>query len=77
MSTIFDLVTVGCLGAVVLAYFYFGINNLRALLHLLVAGAAFAVANQLGNAGFVALAILLTIAGAGYAALIIRHNLQH
>ena len=51
--------------------------DLRALLHLLVAGAAFAVANQLGNAGFGVFAGLVLVAGAVYAIIVIRHSVQH
>ena len=77
METIFDVITVGCLFAIVLAYFWFAANNLRALLHLLISGAAFAVANQAGNAGYFLIATLLILAGIGYAAIIIRQAIQH
>ena len=46
----------------------------RTLLHLLVAGIAFAVANQLGNAGYAFLGLILIIAGIGYAIIVIRHG---
>src|SRR5947209_4941257 len=61
METIFDIVTVGCLVAIALAYFRFAANNLRALLNLLISGVAFAVANQAGNAGYFLIATLLIL----------------
>ena len=77
MTTAFDIVTVACLAATVLAYFYFVIHNLQTLLHLVIAGVAFAAANQLGNAGFVGFAVLLIVAGLAYAAIVLRHNARH
>jgi len=42
------------------------------LLHFMLAGIVFAVANQVGNAGSFYLALILILAGAGYAVLIVR-----
>lgn len=70
--TIFDIVTVGCFLAMVVAYFKLGDADQRLIPHLLLSGVAFAVANQLGNHGRPLLAILLIVAGAGYAALQFR-----
>jgi thioesterase domain-containing protein len=39
---------------------------------LLLAGVAFAVANQLGNAGHTISAVILILAGIAYAAIIVR-----
>jgi hypothetical protein len=76
MSTIFDVITVTGLFAVVLAYFRFAAHNLRVLAHLLVSAVAFAVANQAGNAGYWLTAALLIMLGAGYAFLVIRNAIQ-
>jgi len=46
----------------------------RTLLHLLLAGIAFAVANQLGNAGYALFGAILIIAGIGYAIVVIRQG---
>ena len=44
----------------------------RTLMQFLLCGVAFAVANQLGNAGYALLAAILIVAGIGYAILIVR-----
>ena len=72
MSTIFDFVTVAAFAILVLAYFTWGRNDQRLLVHLMLPAIAFAAANQLGNHGSEALAALLTLAGAGYAAYAFR-----
>jgi len=41
---------------------------------LLLAGISFAVANQLGNAGYDLLGSILIIAGIGYAVIVIRQG---
>ena len=41
-------------------------------MQLILSGAVFAVANQVGNAGFVLLASVLIVAGVGYALLVLR-----
>ena len=46
----------------------------RTLLHLLLAGIAFAVADQLGNADYAIFGLVLIIVGAGYAIIIIRQG---
>jgi hypothetical protein len=46
----------------------------RTLVRVLVAGIAFAIANQVGNAGYTLLAVILIIAGIVYATLIIRQR---
>lgn len=72
METLFDFVTVACFLGLVGAYFLFTAQRPRTLLHLLLSGIAFAVANQLGNAGYGAFAVILIIAGIGYAVMIAR-----
>jgi hypothetical protein len=71
--TLFDFITVACFIGLVIAYFKFAPrDDYRTLAQLLLSGAVFAVANQVGNAGFYLLASVLVIAGAGYALLVIR-----
>lgn len=74
MVTLFDIVTVACFLGMAGAFFMLTARQPRTLLHLLVAGIAFAVANQLGNAGYAFLGLILIIAGIGYAIIVIRHG---
>jgi hypothetical protein len=48
------------------------VRRQRTLLHLLLSGIAFAVANQLGNAGYDLSGVILIIAGIAYAIIIVR-----
>jgi hypothetical protein len=70
MATLFDVVTVTCFFGLVLAFFLWTERDTRTLMHFLVSGVVFAVANQVGNAGGSIFAAALIIAGIGYAALI-------
>jgi hypothetical protein len=45
----------------------------KVLAHFMLPAAAFAIANQLGNAGMNALAVILIAAGIGYTYIIVRH----
>ena len=74
MVTLFDFVTVGCFLAMGGAYFLLTARQPRTLLQLLLAGIAFAVANQLGNAGYDLLGSILIVAGIGYAIIVIRQG---
>ena len=74
MTTFFDVVTVTCFAGLVLAFFQFSDRETRTLLHFLVAGIVFAVANQVGNAGVTILALALILAGIGYAFLVVRNS---
>jgi hypothetical protein len=74
MTTFFDVITVTCFAGLVLAFFQFTDRETRTLLHFLVAAIVFAVANQVGNAGATILALVLIVAGAGYAFLIVRNS---
>jgi hypothetical protein len=74
MTTFFDVVTVTCFVGLVLAFFQFTDREIRTLLHFLLAGIVFAVANQVGNAGVTILALILILAGAGYAFLVVRNS---
>ena len=72
MTTLFDILTVTCFVALVIAFFMFTARDNRTLLHFMLAGIVFAVANQVGNAGSFYLAVVLILAGAGYAVLMAR-----
>ena len=74
MVTLFDYVTVACFLGMVGAFFTLTAREPRTLVYLLLAGIAFAIANQLGNAGYAVLALLVIIAGIAYAAIIIRQG---
>ena len=72
MSTLFDVVTVTCFVGLVIAFFQFTARETRTLVHFILVGVAFAVANQVGNAGSTILASLLVFAGIIYAVLVVR-----
>jgi hypothetical protein len=72
MITVFDFLAVACFCGLVIAFFQFTDRDVRSLLHLLVPGLAFALGNQIGNAGMPFLALVLMVAGAGYAVLVIQ-----
>ena len=74
MVTMFDFVTVASFLAMAGAFFLLTAREPRTLLHLLVVGVAFAIANQVGNAGYTVLAVVLIIVGIAYAAMIIRQT---
>ena len=74
MTSYFDIVTVTCFAALVFAFFQFTDRQTRTLLHFVLSGIVFAVANQVGNAGANVLAVILILAGAGYAALVARNS---
>lgn len=71
MATFFDVVTVTCFVGLVIAFFKFTEQETRTLVHFILAAVVFAVANQVGNAGSAALAIILILAGSIYAALVV------
>jgi TM2 domain-containing membrane protein YozV len=70
MVTLFDIVTVASFCGLVLAFFFLTERDHRTLLHFGVSGIVLAVANQVGNAGQTIFALVLVIAGIGYAAVI-------
>jgi hypothetical protein len=72
MLTLFDFLTVACFIGVALAFFLFTEREPRKLLHLLLSGVLFAVANQLGNADSTLFGLILILAGVGYSVLVIR-----
>jgi hypothetical protein len=74
METAFDILTVACFAGLVIAYFQFTKRDARTLMHLMISAAAFAIANQMGNAGLLIFALILIVAGAAYAALVIKRE---
>ena len=72
MTTLFDIVTVTCFVGLVIAFFQFTDRESRTLVHFILAGVVFAVANQVGNAGSAVLAGLLMVAGVAYAAMVVK-----
>jgi hypothetical protein len=74
MKTVFDVLTVACFAGLVFAFVRFTDRETRTLLQLMISAAAFAIANQMGNAGQPFFAIVLILAGSGYATLIVRQS---
>ena len=72
METPFDFATVACFLGLVGVFFLLTARSHRTLLHLLLSGIAFAVANQLGNAGYGLAGAILIFAGIGYAVRTVR-----
>jgi hypothetical protein len=72
MATFFDVVTVTCFVALVIAYFQFTDRSTRTLVNLTLAGIVFAVANQVGNGGGTLFACVLILSGVGFAFLVVR-----
>jgi hypothetical protein len=72
MTTFFDVVTVTCFVAMAIGFFQFTDRDTRTLVHLVLAGIVFAVANQVANSGGTILALIMMVAGASYAALVVR-----
>lgn len=68
MVTLFDMISVASFIGLVLAFFLWTERDNRTLLHFVISGTVFAVANQVGNAGQTTFAFVLVIAGIGYAA---------
>ena len=72
--TLFDFATVACFLAMAGAFFMLTARQPRTLLHLLLAGIAFAVANQLGNSDYAFFGLVLIVVGVGYTIIIIRQG---
>jgi len=72
MATFFDVITVACFIAMVITFFQFTNRETKILLHFIIAGMVFAIANQVGNGGGTILALILIFAGAGYVGLMVR-----
>jgi hypothetical protein len=67
MVTLFDILSLASFIGLVLAFFFWTERDNRTLLHFVISGVVFAVANQVGNAGQTIFAFVLIIAGIGYA----------
>jgi hypothetical protein len=79
MATVYDFVTVISFVCIVVTYFMFTEGGVKVLAHFMLPAVAFAVANQVGNhAGndvpMNVLAVILIVAGIGYAFIIVRHS---
>lgn len=74
MATLFDLVTVACFLVLVLAFFMLTDRDPRTLSRMLIPVIVFAIANQLGNAGWTTFAAALIVAGSAYAIFVVRHS---
>jgi ABC-type branched-subunit amino acid transport system permease subunit len=72
MITPFDYLTVACFCGLVIAFFQFTDRDVRTLMQLLIPSLAFALGNQIGNAGMTSLGLALIAAGAGYTVLTVR-----
>ncbi len=72
MHTVYDFVSVICFICIVLTYFMFTEGGMKVLAHFMLPAAAFAIANQVGNAGMNVLAVILIVAGIGYTFIIVR-----
>lgn len=72
MATVFDVVTVTCFVGLVIAFFQFSDRELKTLLFFSISGVVFAVANQLGNAGYNYFALALIVAAIGFVGLVLR-----
>jgi len=72
MSTFFDILTVTCFVGLVIAFFQFTDRETRTLVHFVLAGVVFAVADQVGNGGSMILALVLIFSGVAYAVLVAR-----
>ena len=74
MTTLFDYLTIACLFGMAGAFFILTTREFRTLLQLVLAAFVFAIADQVGNAGYAPLGIVLIIAGAIYAAILVWHD---
>ncbi len=73
MSTLFDFLTVAAFLGVAGAYFMLTTRETKTLLQLFAAGVMFAIANQVGNAGYYLPGFALVFAGLIYSAVVIRN----
>ena len=76
MVTIFDFLTTACFAMTAVGFFRFTDRAIKTLMHLMPPSVAFAVGNQLGNVGYSLFALLLIVAGMGYAGLVLRQHPQ-
>jgi hypothetical protein len=72
MITPFDFLTIACFCGLVAMFFLWTERDARTLMHMIISGIAFAIANQVGNNGLTLFALVLIAAGAGYALLVVK-----
>ena len=70
MVTLFDIISIASFIGLVIAFFFWTERDNKTLLHFVISGVVFAVANQVGNAGQTMFAFVLLIAGIAYAVVI-------
>jgi hypothetical protein len=75
MISVFDYLTVACFAGLVIAFLQFTERDTRTLVHLMISAVALAIADQVGNAGRPLLALVLIVAGAGYAWIVVQGKL--
>jgi hypothetical protein len=66
MATFFDALTVSCFIGLVIAFFRFTERDTPSLLRAMLCAIALAIANQLGNTGYMVLGFILVIATMGF-----------
>jgi hypothetical protein len=66
MATFFDALTVVCFIGLVVAFFQFTERDTATLLRYMLSGIVLAIANQLGNMGYVVFGCILVIAAMGF-----------
>jgi hypothetical protein len=66
MASFFDALTVACFIGLVIAFFRFTERDVPTLLRFMLSGIALAIANQLGNLGYVVLGYVVVIAAVGF-----------
>jgi hypothetical protein len=74
MITAFDFLTIACFCGLVATFFFWTERDRRTLMHMMISGIAFAVANQVGNKGLTFFALALIVAGVGYAFLVVKEK---
>jgi hypothetical protein len=74
MITLFDYLTIACFCGLVAMFFFWTERDTRTLMHMIISGIAFAIANQVGNNGLTLFALVLIVAGVGYALLVVREK---
>jgi hypothetical protein len=66
MATFFDALTIACFIGLVVAFFGFTERDTATLLRYMLSGIALAIANQLGNMGYVVFGCIIVIAAMGF-----------
>jgi hypothetical protein len=72
MASFFDALTVSCFIGLIIGFFWFTERDTQTLLRIVLCAIALAIANQLGNAGYLVLGYALVIAAMGWGWLSIR-----